>query len=95
MAVFAMLLKVTSRITCGYYLISTDGSGRQRHPDQQALLRILKYSRMRPCLAFNYETEATLRWHDFKNEVPDLGVEVMKHLSSRPKQRFGAGMGKR
>ena len=65
--------KLLSSIQCGYYLISTDGSGQQRHPDHQALLSILKYSTMEPCLAFNYDNDTTRRWHDFKNEVPDLG----------------------
>jgi hypothetical protein len=38
---------VLEQIDCSRYLISTDGSGHE-HPDHQALLRILRYSKIHP-----------------------------------------------
>jgi beta-lactamase superfamily II metal-dependent hydrolase len=72
--------KLLSRIQCGYYLISTNGSGRQRHPDHQALLSILKYSTMEPCLAFNYGVETTRKWGERVYDVRDRGFPNYKTL---------------
>ena len=60
---------VLERVDCSRYLISTDGSGRPRHPDHQALLRILRYSRRRPHLLFNYSGDTTRPWGESKADV--------------------------
>ena len=61
---------VLDLIDCERYLISTDGSN-HRHPDHLALLRILKYSRRRPNLMFNYAADTTSPWRESKHEVVD------------------------
>jgi Metallo-beta-lactamase superfamily len=60
---------VLDKVDCSRYLISTDGSGRPRHPDHQALLRILKYSRQKPHLMFNYFADTTRPWGESKDDV--------------------------
>jgi len=55
-------------VDCGRYLISTDGST-HRHPDHQAILRILRYSSRPPELLFNYASATTLPWGESKHEV--------------------------
>jgi hypothetical protein len=60
--------KVLDLIDCARYLISTDGSN-HRHPDHLALLRILKHSRRRPRLMFNYAEDTTLPWSASKGDV--------------------------
>jgi hypothetical protein len=59
------------KVDCQLFLISTDGSGRPRHPDHLAILRILRNSR-RPTLMFNYECETTRDWRDRRDEAPEL-----------------------
>ena len=61
-------MELLQRVACSRYLISTDGSG-YRHPDHQALLRILRHSTSRPLLSFNYKAETTGDWHDRQLEV--------------------------
>jgi beta-lactamase superfamily II metal-dependent hydrolase len=61
--------EVLETVDCSRYLISTDGSGRPRHPDHQALLRILRYSRRPPHLMFNYRGKTTSPWLDSKADV--------------------------
>lgn len=57
-------------VDCSRYLISTDGSGKPRHPDHQALLRILKYSSSeRPHLLFNHRGATTSPWLEKKADV--------------------------
>ena len=63
--------EVLERVDCRPYLISTDGTGRPRHPDHQALLRILRYSRQRPHLFFNYLGDTTRPWGESKADVVD------------------------
>ena len=55
-------------VDCEHFLISTDGS-RFLHPDQQALLRILKFNKSRPHLRFNYDKATTGIWRDQKKDV--------------------------
>jgi beta-lactamase superfamily II metal-dependent hydrolase len=53
-------------LDCDRFLFSTDGS-RHRHPDPEAVAKILKYSPSRPKeLLFNYATARTLPWDDTK-----------------------------
>lgn len=56
------------QVDCSRYMISTDGST-HRHPDHQALLRILRYSTRPPELLFNCEVETTRPWRDSKQDV--------------------------
>jgi hypothetical protein len=65
---------VIEKIDCGRYLISTDGSI-HRHPDHQALLRILRYSKRSPELLFNYLADTTRPWRDSKSDVVDAGFQ--------------------
>lgn len=61
-------------VKCGSYLISTNGE-QHKHPDHQALLRVLRFNRslQPPCLAFNYDAETTHRWRDDPAAVGRLG----------------------
>jgi hypothetical protein len=53
-----------ARLDCDRFLFSTDGS-RHRHPDPEAVAKILKHSTPGPKeLVFNYATERTLPWDD-------------------------------
>jgi glyoxylase-like metal-dependent hydrolase (beta-lactamase superfamily II) len=61
--------RLVEQVSCQNYLISTDGSTHM-HPDHLALLRILKYSRERPNLVFNYESETTRDWGERKADLP-------------------------
>jgi hypothetical protein len=65
---------VLEKIECSRYLISTDGST-HGHPDHQALLRILRYSKSSPVLLFNYATETILPWQNLKSDVLDTGLQ--------------------
>ncbi|MCA9923787.1 MAG: MBL fold metallo-hydrolase [Anaerolineales bacterium] len=64
-------------VKCGSYLISTNGA-QHKHPDHQALLRVLRYSSLQPCLAFNYEAETTHMWRDDPAAVGQLGLGTYK-----------------
>jgi hypothetical protein len=63
---------VLDQMDCGCFMVSTDGST-HGHPDNQALLRILRYSTRRPVLIFNYTSERTHRWGA-------KSVEVMRNF---------------
>lgn len=63
---------VLGKIDCSRYLISTDGST-HKHPDHQALLRILRHTPRRPELLFNYEAATTAPWRDGKADVVEQG----------------------
>jgi len=56
------------KIDCRRFLVSTDGSV-HRHPDHQALLRILRYVPQRPELLFNYRSDTTRPWDERKRDV--------------------------
>lgn len=70
---------VLNRIDCRRYLISTDGTS-HGHPDQQAILRILRYSRSMPELYFNYSSETTQPWSDHKSEIVDADFQDYQTL---------------
>jgi hypothetical protein len=59
---------VMEQIDCSRYLVSTDGSS-HRHPDHQALLRILRYSKQPPRILFNYASATTRPWAESKDDV--------------------------
>jgi hypothetical protein len=65
--------QLLERINCSRYLISTDGSKAQRHPDHQSLLRILRYGGPMPLLMFNYEGDTTRNWQALKKDVLQRG----------------------
>jgi len=48
-------------LDCDRYLISTSGS-RFRHPDREAIARLIKYGGERPTLCFNYRSEHNEVW---------------------------------
>jgi beta-lactamase superfamily II metal-dependent hydrolase len=56
------------KIDCDRYLVSTDGS-QHRHPDHQALLRILRYQNRPLEILFNYSCATTSPWGDSKDDV--------------------------
>jgi len=60
--------EVLGKIDCARFLVSTDGSV-HRHPDHQALLRILRYVTRRPELLFNYRVDTTRLWDEKKSVV--------------------------
>ncbi|MBN1566303.1 MAG: hypothetical protein JXA73_00540 [Acidobacteria bacterium] len=62
-----------SRITCGRYLVSTDCSLPNAHPDQQAILRVLKHSTVTPCFCFNTAHDRTTVWSDKRMDVTGGG----------------------
>ena len=65
---------VLEKVDCNRYLISTDGST-HGHPDHQALLRILRYSKRSPHLLFNYAEKTTLPWRDSKSDILNMGFQ--------------------
>lgn len=64
--------EVLEKIDCRRFLISTDGSV-HRHPDQLALLRVLRYSKAPTELLFNYLSPTTSRWGDSLDDIKRLG----------------------
>jgi beta-lactamase superfamily II metal-dependent hydrolase len=54
--------ELLSRIRAHTYVFSTDGSGNQRHPNDQAVARTLKYGGPSPVLAFNYRSARNELW---------------------------------
>ena len=65
---------VLGKIDCSRYLISTDGST-HKHPDNQALLRILRHTPRRPEFLFNYDAATTAPWRDGKADVVEQGFQ--------------------
>ena len=87
---------VLEKVDCNRYLISTDGSN-HGHPDHQALLRILRYSKRSPQLLFNYAGETTLPWRELEIGYPQHGFPRLRHSISsqtgrRPDPRTGLSM---
>lgn len=69
------------RVPARTYLFSTDGSGNQRHPDDAAVARVIKYGPRSPLLAFNYRSSRNTSWddanlkgrHQYRTEYPPPG----------------------
>jgi len=59
---------VLEGIDCRRFIVSTDGTV-HRHPDHQALLRILRYVPTRPELLFNCRADTTRPWEEKKSDV--------------------------
>jgi hypothetical protein len=51
------------RLDCRHYLVSTNGD-RYKHPDREAIARIVRYGGDTPVLHFNYRSEFTEFWDD-------------------------------
>lgn len=79
---------VLDKVDCSRYLISTDGST-HKHPDHQALLRILRHVPRRPELLFNYEAPTTAPWRDGKADVVEQGFQ---NYATRFPARPGEGL---
>lgn len=60
--------ELLEKVDCRRFLVSTDGSV-HRHPDHQALLRILRYVTKRPEILFNYRVDTTRPWEESKAAV--------------------------
>jgi beta-lactamase superfamily II metal-dependent hydrolase len=55
-------LDLVQALNCRFWAISTDSSGHSRHPDQEAIARIIAGAPRDLTIAFNYETEQTSFW---------------------------------
>jgi beta-lactamase superfamily II metal-dependent hydrolase len=62
------------RVKCGRYLISTNGS-RHKHPNREAIARILKFGGDQKTLFFNYGSEFTKVW-DLKKLKTEFSYET-------------------
>jgi hypothetical protein len=58
--------ELVSRVSAKTYVFSTDGSGQQAHPNDQAVARVIMYGTRNPLLAFNYRSSRNDHWD---NEV--------------------------
>jgi len=54
-------IELLNLLDCRQYLISTNGD-RFKHPDREAIGRIIKYGGNRPKLYFNFHTEINAVW---------------------------------
>lgn len=70
------------KITCGRFLFSTSGA-RFRHPDKEAVARVIKYGGPDVALVFNYRSEFTEIWDDpslkaryrYRTQYPETGQQ--------------------
>jgi len=70
------------RVRARTYVFSTNGSGNQRHPDDEAVARVIRTGRQ-PRLAFNYRNDRTRKWddpalvaqHDYSTNYPASGQQ--------------------
>ena len=74
---------VLERIDCRRFLVSTDGSV-HRHPDHQALLRILRYVTPRPEILFNYRADTTRPWEESKSAVTSQFQDYVVRFPTHP-----------
>jgi beta-lactamase superfamily II metal-dependent hydrolase len=56
--------ELLTRVRAHTYVFSTDGTGNQRHPNDQAVARVVRYGGDSPVLAFNYRSERNRIWDD-------------------------------
>ena len=49
------------RVQCGKYLVSTNGA-QFKHPDREAIARVIKHGGASPTLYFNYDTTLNSVW---------------------------------
>jgi hypothetical protein len=70
-------------LQCRRFLISTNSSGRQRHPDDESVARIVAYGGQDTELVFNYRVNQTKRWNNrglrrkygYRTRYPPAGRE--------------------
>lgn len=69
------------RVRARCYVFSTSGAGRSKHPDDQAVARVIAHSSGSRILAFNYDTPRNRRWdaaalkkrHGYRTRYPGAG----------------------
>ena len=67
---------LVTRIPAGAYVFSTDGSGRQCHPDDQAVARVIKFGEPESILAFNYRSAQNTKWDNaFLQRIHRYGTQ--------------------
>lgn len=82
---FNLSRELLSRLDCRRYLFSTDGT-QFRHPDHQAVARVIRFGGDHPELVFNYRCAATTLWdnHGWKSRYgycasyPEPGVDGLR-----------------
>ena len=75
--------ELISRVRARSYVFSSNGHGRSRHPDDQAVARVITYGGPNPLLAFNYHSERNKEWdsedrqnsHPYRTMYPPPGGE--------------------
>jgi len=55
--------QILAKVDCTRYLFSTNGA-RFKHPDKEAVARVIKFGGREPELVFNYRTDYNLVWED-------------------------------
>ena len=77
--------ELLKKVDCGRYLFSTNGAY-FKHPDKEAVARVIKYSGTKPELIFNYETGHNNIWnsselmskHNYTVQYPESGNQGVK-----------------
>ena len=59
-------VELLKRVQADVYVFSTDGSGNQRHPNDEAVARVIMHGGEAPQLVFNYQTCRNQDWDDDK-----------------------------
>jgi hypothetical protein len=54
-------IDLLKRVKCGKYLVSTNGA-QFKHPDREAIARVVKHGGASPTLYFNYDTKSNSVW---------------------------------
>ena len=57
-------LELVRRVRASVYVFSSNGAGNSRHPNDEAVARVIAGSSGDRTLAFNYRNERTLKWDD-------------------------------
>jgi hypothetical protein len=57
-------VELMSRVRAHTYVFSTDGTGRQSHPNDQAVARVIVHGGPSPLLVFNYRSTRNAVWED-------------------------------
>jgi hypothetical protein len=76
-------VELVKRVQADMYVFSTDGSGNQRHPDDEAVARVIRYGGDAPQLIFNYKTSRNRDWdrdslrrrYGYTTRYPDDGTD--------------------
>jgi hypothetical protein len=66
--------EILEAIVCPRYLISTSGA-RYKHPDLEAIARVIKFGGDKPELIFNYRSQYSLKW-DNPSWTQEYGYSV-------------------